>query len=72
MEDGIDLHWRKSSYSANGGGNCVEVAAHDGMILVRDSKDHGRGPVHRYTAAEWAAFVASIRNGEFAVTESGR
>lgn len=32
--------WRKSSYSGTQGGNCVEVAGHDGMILVRDSKDH--------------------------------
>ena len=27
MEDKIDRRWRKSSYSGNGGGNCVEVAA---------------------------------------------
>src|SRR5437899_2565021 len=26
MEGKIDLRWRKSSYSGNGGGNCVEVA----------------------------------------------
>lgn len=65
MEDKLDLRWRKSSYSGNGGGNCVEVAARDGMILVRDSKEHGRGPVHRYTAAEWRAFVARVRDGEF-------
>lgn len=26
MEDQIDLCWRKSSYSGNGGGDCVEVA----------------------------------------------
>ncbi len=64
MEDEIDLHWRKSSYSGNGGGDCVEVAGHDGMILVRDSKDHGRGPIHRFTVAEWRAFLASIRTGE--------
>ena len=70
MEGKIDLRWRKSSYSGNGGGDCVEVAAHDGMILVRDTKDHGRGPVHRYTAAEWRAFVAAIRNGE--VTGAGQ
>jgi hypothetical protein len=71
MEDEIDLRWRKSSYSANGGGNCVEVAARDGMILVRDSKDPG-GPVHRYPAAAWRAFVASVRRDQFVPLESGR
>jgi len=25
MEDQIDQRWRKSSYSGNGGGSCVEV-----------------------------------------------
>ena len=38
--------WRTSSYSGTQGGNCVEVAGHDGMILVRDTKDHGHGHVH--------------------------
>jgi Domain of unknown function (DUF397) len=31
--------WRTSHYSGTQGGNCVQVAAHDGMILVRDTKD---------------------------------
>jgi hypothetical protein len=34
VEDTIDLHWRKSSYSGNGGGSCVEVADHDSRVLV--------------------------------------
>jgi Domain of unknown function (DUF397) len=59
-----ELAWRKSSYSGTQGGNCVEVAGHGGMILVRDTKDHGRGPVHRFTAAGWRVFVAGVRNGE--------
>ena len=49
--------WRKSTFSGANGGGCVEVAGHDGMILVRDTKDHGRGPVHRYTPDEWRAFM---------------
>jgi len=64
MERIGDLRWRKSSYSGNGG-NCVEVAEHDGLILIRDTKDHGHGPVLRYTPAEWRAFVAGVRAGEF-------
>nr|WP_205718843.1 DUF397 domain-containing protein [Actinomadura sp. WMMA1423] len=31
--------WRKSSYSGGTGGECVEVAAVEGQLLVRDSKD---------------------------------
>jgi hypothetical protein len=34
------------------------------MILVRDTKDHGRGPVCRYTPEEWRAFIAGVRSGE--------
>jgi hypothetical protein len=55
--------WRKSSFSGNGG--CVEVGQDDGgMILVRDTKNHGHGPVHRYPATEWRAFIAGMRNSE--------
>ena len=53
--------WRKSSHSGNGG--CVEVADHEGTVLLRDTKDHGHGPVHRYTSAEWHTFVAAVKTG---------
>jgi hypothetical protein len=72
MESSVDPHWRTSSFSGNGGGNCVEVGqATDGTILVRDTKDRGR-PAHRYTLTEWRAFVAGVGNGEFDLDESGR
>lgn len=65
--------WRKSSFSGANGGNCVEVGqAGDGAVLVRDTKDRGHGPVHRYSPAEWRAFVAGVGNGEFDLDESGR
>ncbi|HXL90246.1 MAG TPA: DUF397 domain-containing protein [Streptosporangiaceae bacterium] len=71
MEDQITKRWRVSSFSGNGGGTCVEVAqASDGTILVRDSKDRSNAP-HRYTSAEWRAFVAGVRNGEFDLDDSG-
>jgi predicted secreted Zn-dependent protease len=69
---GSSVRWRKSSFSGGNGGGCVEVADHDGMIMVRDTKDHGNGPVHRYTRAEWDAFIAGVRNGEFDLDASGR
>ena len=65
------LNWRKASYSASEGG-CVEVAGHDGMVLVRDTKDYGRGPVHRFSRAGWEAFTSGVRSGEFKVPESDR
>jgi hypothetical protein len=37
----------------------------DGGRLVRDTKDGGHGPVLRYTAAEWQAFIAGVKAGEF-------
>jgi hypothetical protein len=57
--------WRKSSRSS-GGDNCVEIAiAGDGSIGVRDSKQHGRGPVLEFTPSEWDAFVGGVKDGEF-------
>lgn len=50
--------WRKSSRSA-GHGQCVEVRGGQ-VIQVRDSKDPS-GPVLRFTAAEWAVFVARVK-----------
>ena len=58
------LTWKKSSLSyANG--NCVQVAGlSDSIIRVRNSRDVN-GPVLNFTAAEWDAFLAGVRNGEF-------
>lgn len=72
MSGSDGLRWRKSTFSGANGGGCVEVADHDGMIVVRDTKDNGRGPVHRYTADQWRAFIAGVRNGEFGLDEPGR
>jgi hypothetical protein len=67
-----ELAWRTSSYSGTQGGNCVEVARHAGMILLRDTKDHGPGAVHRFTAAGWHAFLVGVRSWDFDRAESGR
>jgi len=57
--------WRKSSRSGNNGGNCVEVARNlPGVVAVRDSKDP-EGPKLVFTPAEWEAFTAGARVGEF-------
>lgn len=55
--------WQKSTYSSNEGA-CVEVADLDAGRAVRDSKDPA-GPALTVTAAQWAAFTAGVRAGEF-------
>jgi hypothetical protein len=70
--EALNLSWRKSSFSGNGG-DCVEVGqAHDGTIVVRDTKEHGRDPVQQFTRAGWKAFTASVQAGEFDLGESSR
>lgn len=53
--------WRKSSYSNQEGGDCVEVAcAYPGVVPVRDSKAPDR-PVLIFTMAPWTAFIGSVK-----------
>jgi hypothetical protein len=59
MEDKINLGWRTSSYSGNGGGNCVEVAA-GRRVLVRDSQDRA-GTVLPFSRAAWRRFAARVK-----------
>lgn len=56
--------WHKSSYSNGDGGACVEVADVDATRAVRDSKNP-TGPTLQFTVAEWSAFTAGVRSGEF-------
>ena len=64
------FRWRKSSFSGANGGDCVEAAGHGGMIWVRDTKDHGHGPVQRYSPAGWRAFLAAVRDGQLTAPTS--
>ena len=59
MEVIDQLHWRKSSYSGNGGADCVEVADRRDVV-VRDSKDR-EGPRLAVPAAGWRAFTERIQ-----------
>ncbi|WP_225730474.1 MULTISPECIES: DUF397 domain-containing protein [unclassified Nocardia] len=63
----IDLSgakWFKSSRSS-GKDTCVEVAYLDGGVVgVRDSKNP-TGPALVFAPAEWDAFLAGARDGEF-------
>jgi hypothetical protein len=60
-----EARWVKSRHSGPTGGNCVEVASlADGAVAVRDSRQPA-GPALVFTAAEWHAFVAGAKDGEF-------
>jgi hypothetical protein len=53
--------WRKSTYSDDNGGSCLEVAdGVTGVVPVRDSKVP-HGPVLMFPADAWRAFVADAR-----------
>jgi hypothetical protein len=52
--------WRKSSYSGNNGGNCVEVADATRGILVRDTTDRA-GVALSLSAGAWRALLAEVR-----------
>ncbi|WP_240965136.1 DUF397 domain-containing protein [Streptomyces zingiberis] len=55
--------WRKSSYSNQAGGDCVEVAdGFPGAAPVRDSKIP-HGPALIFTPDSWAAFIAEMKAG---------
>ena len=57
MEDKIDPRWRKSSYSGNGGSDCVEVG---GRVVVRDTKNR-TGPVLEITPSAWRRFADQVK-----------
>ena len=59
-----DLSWRTARRSA-GNGACVEVAATNLRVLVRDSKDQS-GPVMQYPGSAWQAFLADTKKGHLA------
>ena len=54
-------NWRKSSYSGGSGGECAEAGTAAGMVLVRDTKNNGDGPVLRVSTETGRVFTTSLR-----------
>lgn len=54
------FEWKKSTYSAGNGGNCVEVAATPYAIGVRDTKNRTQGHL-TVSPDAWRAFITDIR-----------
>jgi hypothetical protein len=55
----MEINWRKSSYSGDNGGACVEVASVQ-VVLIRDTTDRN-GPLLLFTPAAWRSFTGTIR-----------
>lgn len=56
------INWFKSSYSTAQGDNCIEVAATEQAVHVRDSKDVSR-PGLAVERDVWAQFVRYAVHG---------
>lgn len=54
--------WRRSSYSNQAGGDCVDVAERFDVLHVRDSKAP-HGPALCFDGASWAAFTGELKAG---------
>ncbi|NSC23251.1 DUF397 domain-containing protein [Streptomyces albus subsp. chlorinus] len=67
MTDLSTAAWRKSSYSNQDGGACVEVADNiPSLVPVRDSKAPD-GPCLAFGPAAWGSFVAALQRRELDV-----
>ena len=55
----MDYDWRKSSHSNANGGNCVEVATTD-VVLIRDTTNRD-GETLSVPASAWRAFAADLK-----------
>jgi hypothetical protein len=52
------MEWRKSTYSGANGGQCVEVASDNG-VMVRDTTDRD-GVTLSVPAETWLRFIKSL------------
>ena len=52
--------WRKSTFSNDTGGECVELATGHGTILIRDTTDRA-GALLTVPAAAWRDFLTRVR-----------
>ena len=56
----MGVQWRKSSYTASNGGNCVELARLAEGVGIRDSKNRGCGHL-TMPLAQFAALLAQLK-----------
>lgn len=54
------MNWRKSSYSSDNGGECVETASGGGFVVVRDTTNRDGGALS-FTARAWREFLGGLK-----------
>jgi hypothetical protein len=52
--------WRKSTYSSDNGGECIETATRDHAVMVRDTTDRD-GATLTFTTAAWEEFTTKLK-----------
>jgi len=60
------VRWRKSSYSGDNGGDCVEVGVAGLGVAVRDSKDPD-GPLLAFARDEWRTFAERVKSERLSI-----
>lgn len=63
MEDEPRATWRKSSYTSQEGGTCIELAVLNTLVGVRDSTD-AEGPVLHVGRDVLARLLERIKTGQ--------
>ena len=56
------LDWRKASFCQTG--ECVEIAAHDGAVIMRNSSQPDGGYLY-FTPEDFGSFLERAKAGEF-------
>jgi hypothetical protein len=57
--------WKKSSRSAAGDGNCVEIHVSADLVGIRDSKAEPGGPVLTISRHSFSNFIDATKSGAF-------
>jgi hypothetical protein len=63
MDGTSALSWRKSSFSGNNGGDCVEAGSLPGAVLVRDTANRDGGTL-AFSPETWRAFTVKIASAD--------
>jgi hypothetical protein len=58
----LPLDWRKASFCQNG--ECVEIAAHNGVVIMRNSTRPESDHIY-FTPKEFATFLREAKTGRF-------
>jgi hypothetical protein len=53
---------RRGSSFGDANGNSVEVGGAEPTVAVRDTRQHGEGPVLEFPGTAWRAFLTSVKS----------